>query len=158
MRQRADDQPVQSQVEQFSDGRLAADAAAQFAIDPDRLDDGADAGEVFHLPMAGAVQIDQVEALGPQGDPVTCHGGRVLAEDGFPLVVALLEADAFAPPQVNGRPDFHACSRSCLNARQRVETRNMTRPRASCKAGDIRSPPVATGGMVDRATAVPAVP
>ncbi len=66
------------------------------------------------LALAGAVQIDQVEVLGPQGDPVPCHGGRVLAEDGFPLVVALLEADAFPPAQVNGRPDFHPCSRSCL--------------------------------------------
>ena len=84
-------------VEQFADRLLAADAAAQFAIDADRLDDRADAGEVYQPAVAGAVQIDQVQVLGPLGDPMPRHGGRVLAENGFPLVVALLEADAFAP-------------------------------------------------------------
>ena len=74
---------------------------------PDRLDDGADAGEIRRLALAGAVQIDQVQMFGPQGDPMPGHGGRVVAEDRLLLVVALLEADALPAAQVNCRPDFH---------------------------------------------------
>ena len=76
---------------------FAADAAAQLAGTPDRLDDGADAGKIARSAVAGAVEIDQVEACGPQGHPVSRHGGRIFAEDGFPLVVPLLEADALPP-------------------------------------------------------------
>ena len=72
-----------------------------------RLDYGPDAGKVLQPALPGAVQIDQVEMFGPQGDPVPRHGGRVLAEDGLAPVVALPQAHAFPTAQVNRRPDFH---------------------------------------------------
>ena len=56
---------------------------------------------------AGPIQIDEVEALGPLIDPVAGHRGGVFREDGFPLVISLLEADAPATSQVDSRPDFH---------------------------------------------------
>jgi hypothetical protein len=35
------------------------------------------------------------------------HFSRVVAKDGFAVVVPLLQADAFSAAQVDGRPDLH---------------------------------------------------
>ena len=61
------------------------------------------------------------------------HGGRIVAEDGLPAVVALPKADALPPAQVDRRPDFHGRCVSCRSPRQNGKTRNMTHSPAICK-------------------------
>ena len=89
---------------------------------PAACDDRLDGGQVPRLALAGTVQIDQVQLPAPEADPVPGHGGRVLAEDRLLLVISLPEADAFPPPQVDRRPDFHpfhAPARGRANRRNR---------------------------------------
>ena len=105
--QRADHQAAEPQVQQLADGRLAADAAAQLAGTRRPPRRSADRGQVARLPLAGPVQIDQVEVLGPQAHPMPGHGGRVVAENRFPADNPPAGGERISPPQVDRRPDFH---------------------------------------------------
>jgi hypothetical protein len=58
--------------------------------------------------LPGAVEIDQMEALRSQIDPMAGHGDRALGKDGFSGVVPLPKADAFPPANVDRRPNIHA--------------------------------------------------
>ena len=66
-----------------------------------------DAGPVLDAAAAGAVEIDQVQALGPLFDPMPGHRGRIVAKHGFPLVITLLEPNALAASKINRWPDLH---------------------------------------------------
>ena len=87
------------------DRLFVANAAAQLAGHIDGRDDLANRLEIGRAAVAGAVEIDQVQALGPLADPVPGHRRRVVAEDRFALVVSLPQADALAAAQVDRRPN-----------------------------------------------------
>ena len=105
--QRADHQAAKPQVQQFANRLLVANAAAQLARQVDGLEDRRDDGEVPRLAFPGAIEIDEVQMAGPPIGPLLRHGDSILAENRFAIIVALLEAYAFAPTQVDCRPDFH---------------------------------------------------
>ncbi len=106
-RRRADHQPRQAEVEQLANRLLVANAAAQLALDVDRRQDVLHARQIDGQPLAGAFQIDDVQMLGAVLGELSGDGGRVLGEDGFLLVVALPQADAFSAAQIDRRPDLH---------------------------------------------------
>ena len=74
------------------------------------LDDLADDGAVDRLAGLRAVEIDDVEAVGPEFDPPAGDRGGVVGEDGFPRVIALPEPDAAAVEQVDRGVDEHVRS------------------------------------------------
>ena len=59
------------------------------------------------VPCFCSVQVDQVQPLGSRLNPASRHGGRIVAEDRFAVVVALLESDAFTVAKVYCGPDLH---------------------------------------------------
>ncbi len=103
----ADHQPRQAELEERGDRLFVANAAAQLAGDADGLEDRSNAFQVGRPAGLGAVEIDQVQALGALVNPLAGHGRRVVAKDRFAAVVALLQADALAAAKINGRPDLH---------------------------------------------------
>ena len=105
--QRADHQAAKAQVEQFANRLLVANAAAQFARQVYGLEDCRDDGQVPRPSFPGTIEIDEVETAGPPIGPLLGHSDSILAENRFAIVVALLEAYAFASTQVDCRPDFH---------------------------------------------------
>ncbi len=100
---RADDDVAQAGVEVALDGVQVADAAAQLHVDfaADFGQDLLDGRLVLGLARKSAVQVHQVQAARALVDPVARHGGRVFAEDGGLIHVALFEADAVTVFQVN---------------------------------------------------------
>ncbi len=105
--QRADHQAAKAQVEQFANRLLVANAPAQLTGDVYGLEDRGHDRLVPRLAVAGAVEIDEVEATGPPIGPALRHGDSILAKNRLAIIVALLEAYAFTPTQVDCRPDFH---------------------------------------------------
>lgn len=85
----ADDQARDAEAYELVDGRFVANAAAELDRHVDRLANGFDTGHVRGLAASGAVEVDQVQAAGPFGDPMFRHRGGVIAENGFLGVIAL---------------------------------------------------------------------
>jgi hypothetical protein len=69
--------------------------------------DGLDGAFVHRLAGKGAVQVDQVQAPRAGIEPAPGHGGRVFAEGGRCVHVALLKAHALAVLQVDGGNQQH---------------------------------------------------
>ena len=63
--------------------------------------------EIGRGAIASAVEIDQVQAIGPQLDPMPSHGRRIVAKNGFAGVVSLPQTHALTTAQVNRRPNPH---------------------------------------------------
>ena len=104
----ADDHVAHAGVEVGLDGFLAADAAA----DLDRqvrkgIGDAAHDLGVLRPAGEGAVEVDEVQAPGAGLQPAPRHRGRVVAEGGGSLHVALLEAHTLAVLEVDGRDQQH---------------------------------------------------
>ena len=74
---RADDDIADAVVQVALDGVERADATAQLHrhLGTDRLDDLADDGAILGLARDGAVQVDQMDALGAQIQPAAGHLG-----------------------------------------------------------------------------------
>ena len=72
----------------------------------DRIGDGLDQLPVNDIAGGGSIQIDDVYARSSERLPLKSYFQRVFIEDGFPVVIALIKADAFTVPQVYGRNDF----------------------------------------------------
>ena len=66
------------------------------------------AGRLAVEPSRAPSRSTRCRHVGPLADPAAGHRGRVVAVDGFPLIVALLQADALAAAKINGRPDLHS--------------------------------------------------
>ena len=49
-----------------------------------------------------------MEVLAPLVRPLSRHGDRIVAENGFLCIIPLPEAYAFTTTKVNCRPDFHS--------------------------------------------------
>src|SRR5438132_129350 len=81
------------------------EAAAELAGDAGRGENGPHARQVVRPAVAGPVEIDQVQALGPLVDEAAGDGGRVGVVDGFALVVALHKPHATAAAQIDCGPD-----------------------------------------------------
>ena len=75
----------EAEFQQLDDRLLVADAAAEFALDVDGVEDRLDAGQIDGQAFAGAVEIDDVQMLGAGVGELPGHGGRVVGEDGFLL-------------------------------------------------------------------------
>ena len=119
-RRGADDHVADAVVEVALDGVEVADAAAQLHRDllADHADDFADRELVLRLAGHGAVQVDQVQPLRAQLQPVLRHCRRVLGEHGDRLHVALLQAHAMAVLDVDGRNDLHGGQRAVRRVRR----------------------------------------
>ncbi len=105
--QRADHESTETQVEQFTNRRFIAYSAAKLAFQLDGFENRGNGCEVSRLAVTGAIEIDKVEMPGPLIGPLRGDSRRIVAEDGFAIVIPLLEAHAFSSAQVNCRPDFH---------------------------------------------------
>jgi hypothetical protein len=78
------------------------------------------------MPVASTVEIDQVQAIGPRLDQLMRGLDWVVGEDRFAVVITLLEADAFAPAKIDGRPNLHGLfGLPCEQATAWTETRNI---------------------------------
>ncbi len=104
---RAEDDALDAPAERLGDVFFAAQAAAELAGHAGGLHDAAHAVAVDRMALAGAVEIDEVQILGPLFDPATSHGGRIVAEDGFLRVIALPQPHTLAASQIDGRQDQH---------------------------------------------------
>ena len=105
--QRADHQAAKAQVQELANRLLVANAATQLTRQIDGIEDRGHDGQVPRLAFPGAVEIDEVQMAGPPISPLLGDGNSILAENRFAIVVALLEAHAFASAQIDCRPDFH---------------------------------------------------
>jgi hypothetical protein len=103
----ADHEASEAEIEQLADRRFLADAAANFDLERNRLHDFPDDVAIDEQAVARAVEIDQVEMLRSGRLKLARDRNGIVAEDRFAAVIALLEADAFAAAQVNGRPNLH---------------------------------------------------
>ena len=122
----ADDHVAQAVVDVALDGVEVADAAAELHRDvvADLPQDRLDRRVVLRLAGEGAVQVDQVQAARAGLDPLARHGGRVFAEDGGLVHVALLEANAVAVLEIDrGNEEHGACGEE--RAVRRRETRRL---------------------------------
>ena len=101
----ADDDAVGAGVDPAVDGVVVADAAGDLDGDfaAEEGDDAADDGVVDGAAFLGGVEVDDVDAVGALAVPVLGHGDGVDAVDGLTLEVALLELDALAVADVDGR-------------------------------------------------------
>ena len=66
-----------------------------------------DSGQVARFAQFRAVEVDQVQPLGPLGHPALGHLGRIVAEDGFLGIIALPQPHAFTAAQVDRGPNLH---------------------------------------------------
>jgi hypothetical protein len=82
-----------------------ADTAAQFDGNFYEREDTTDDGLIDRSAFAGAVQIDDVDALGTCIGPSAGHFHRVSAVYGFPLEIPLEEPDAPAASDIDGWND-----------------------------------------------------
>src|SRR5262245_66572548 len=64
--------------------------------------------------VARPVQIDQMQAGRPVADPPPGHFGRVVAIEGFPMVITLPQPHALAAAKINSGPNLHSLIHSRL--------------------------------------------
>ena len=118
----ADDHVAQAVVEIALDGVEVAQAAAELHRDlvADLAHDRLDRRLVDRLAGEGAVQVDQVQPARAGVEPAARHRGRVVAERGDGLHVALFEAHALAVFEVDRRDQQHGWNSSgCAGSRLR---------------------------------------
>jgi hypothetical protein len=117
----ADDHEADAVVEIALDGVEVADAAAELNRDllADDAHDLADRELVARLAGDGAVEIDQMQPLRAQLEPVLRHRGGVLGEHGRRLHVALLQAHAVTVLDVDRGNDLHGGGRETARGRPR---------------------------------------
>jgi hypothetical protein len=107
-RRGADDHAGHAQVEQPGDRGFIADAATELAGNVYGAANRLEGGPVLDLAALGSVEIDQVQAFGPLGDPAQRHRGGFVAKYGLARVIALLETHALATADINRWPNLHA--------------------------------------------------
>ena len=105
----ADDHVADAVVEIALDRVEVADAAAELDrnLVADDADDLADRELVLRLAGDGAVQIDDVQPLRAQLQPVPRHRGGILREDRRGLHVALPQAHAMSVLDIDRGNDLH---------------------------------------------------
>ena len=105
----ADDHVAQTAVQTGFDGVEIANAAAQLDGDfiADFSQDGLDRRRVFRFAGKGPVQVDQMQAAGALGKPVTSLFSRAFGKNSGLFHQALLQTDALAVLQVNRRNNQH---------------------------------------------------
>jgi len=108
-RRRADDHVRDAVVEVTLDRVEIADSAAQLHRDflADHADDLADRELVLRDTGHSAVEIDEMQALRPQLEPVLRHRGGILGEHRRRMHLALLQADAVTVLDVDRGNDLH---------------------------------------------------
>jgi hypothetical protein len=87
-----------------------ADAAAELGGNQKGAGDISDDFNVADAAFGGTVEVNDVEAGSPQRLPLEGGLYRVVGEYRFPLIVALVEADAPAAADIYGRDDFRSNS------------------------------------------------
>ena len=85
-------------------------AAAHLDGDKDGLDEVSYYLGVGGPPLAGAIEVDHVQASGASLLPGEGHGHRVVAEHGLVLEVTLIETDTAAATDIDGWDYLHAFS------------------------------------------------
>ncbi len=106
----AEDNALDSPAECFRQVRFASQTTAQLTGDTRGRDDPSHTFAVDGPAGARTIEVHKMEILRALLDPAAGHGCRVVAEDGFLIVVALPESDALPAPEVNGRENEHAVS------------------------------------------------
>ncbi len=82
-------------------------------------------GAVHRLAFPGAVEIDDVQDIGPVLHPAARHRGGIGVKDGLLLIIALPQPDTLAAAQVDRGKNLHE---SRLQMRRGQETRRATAP------------------------------
>ena len=91
---------------------VALDASAEVYGEVCRGGDGPQGVGVDDMLRFGPVEVDDVEAPVAQLFEAACDVGRVVAVDGFVVVVALGQSDALAVDDVDGWDEFHCVIRN----------------------------------------------
>src|SRR5690606_5954804 len=146
-RRRADDHVGDAVVQVVLDRVQVADAAADLHRDGfiDGVHDGLDGGAVAWLAGHGAVQVHQVQAASPLGDPLVGHGGGVFGKHGGLVQVALAQAHTLPVFEVDGGDEQHdrrgRCGKGAVPGAgrfqgcQRVKLRYIRSPGAALFSG-----------------------
>ena len=95
---RAEDDPADTHFEIVLHGPKFPDSASQFNGNADGGQYLPDDPVVDGTAFAGAVEIDDVNTVGPLCGPPAGHFNGIPAVDGLPLEVPLQEPDALAAP------------------------------------------------------------
>ena len=103
----SENHPFESAFEQGFGALVAADATTELHGDRQGLGDCPDAAVIHGVACSGTVEINEMQPLGPLLLPAQGLSHRIITESGHGLVVPLVEADAGALQQVDGRNDLH---------------------------------------------------
>ena len=103
----AEDDPVEAEGQQLLGPLGRAHAAAELHRNRKGRGDRLNHPIVGRFATAGAIEIHKVQAAGPLALPLQGLGHRVIAEAGHLVVIALVQAHALAPQQINGGNDLH---------------------------------------------------
>src|SRR5207248_2741319 len=114
-------------VEQCLGRELVTHAAARLDGDRDGGGDGGHDVPVAGLTGASGIEVDDVDPTGAVGLELTGLRNRVTPVHGDPFVVALLELDDMAVPQVDGREEVHQAAAPAPSTRS-MKLRRMARP------------------------------
>ena len=117
----ADDDAGGAGVKQSGGGVHAANAAAHLDGNGQGAGDGGNRRQVGRIAAMRPVQVHDMQPLPALGLPTLGNGPRVVGKDGFPGVVALVQADAVAAAQVNGGDDFHQGCSPVKSGRKRAD-------------------------------------
>jgi len=104
-RRRAQDDPANAQAEVGVHRGKVPDTAPQLDGHVDGGQDATNDGVVDGAPLAGAVEIDDVDPLGSRTGPSARHLHGIAAVDGLALEIPLEEPYAPAAADVNGWND-----------------------------------------------------
>jgi len=100
-------EPIGSGSEERPSRLQVADAAADLAGHARRGDDPRDEVELDRMAGDRTVEVDEMESLGPLGDPVAGHLLWVTAIRSLPPEIALAQSDHPAPTEVDGGYHLH---------------------------------------------------
>jgi hypothetical protein len=75
-----------------------------------RLNDSPYAGAVYRPALFGSIEVNEVQIVRTLTNPAAGHGGGIVAEDRFLVIIALPQPDALSAAQVNGRQNPQAFS------------------------------------------------
>jgi hypothetical protein len=102
-------------------------ATAHLDGDGDCFDEATYYLRVRGPPLAGTIQVDDVQASGAGLLPRAGRGHRVVAEHSLPLEVALIETDTAAAPDIDGWDYLHASPELATALRKRSGSASSSR-------------------------------
>ena len=115
---------------------IGAQPAPELNRDAGGFHNLADHAAVHRLPGLRPIQIDDMDTVGAEFDPLAGDRGRVVGEHGFLRVVALPKPHAAAVQQVDCRVDEHDLARPAPAPDSILDLRRYCSPAAGRKQGN----------------------